>query len=125
MTLIQKLAWAYALGFIFVVSLGYIPGFTDDAGLLFGLFKIDPIDDVVHTASGIWAAYAAWKSVRHSVFYFRAFGLFYSLDAVAGLIRGWSSLDVGTNLAVNLPHIIIGGFALLVGFVLAKRYIKD
>ncbi|MDP9311359.1 MAG: hypothetical protein M3R24_10815 [Chloroflexota bacterium] len=44
----QKLAWVYVGLFVFVAALGYLPGLTNDAGYLLGLFKIDPIDDMLH-----------------------------------------------------------------------------
>ena len=71
---IQKIAWLYAGLFLFVVLLGYIPGLTYN-GLLFGRFDIDPIDDILHLASAIWAAFAAWYSLRASIFYFKLFGI--------------------------------------------------
>lgn len=134
MTTIQKLAWFYAGLFFFVVLIGYVPVFTNEQGLLFGLFKIDPIDDVLHLASAIWAALAAWYSVRYTIFYFKAFGILYCLDGIVGLIfgngyldlaiflRGPIVLDLGTKIAANTPHILIGGFALLIGFVLDKEF---
>ena len=121
MTNIQRLAALYALMFLGVVSLGYIPGFTDENGLLLGLFKIDPIDDVLHGASGLWAALSAWHSAKASRFYFRAFGTYYTADAVIGLITGWSSLDPQTNVAINLPHLILGPLALAIGFLWHRR----
>lgn len=131
---IRKLAWAYAALFFFVVSLGYIPGLTDEAGYLFGLFTIDPIDDALHIGSALWAAGAAWHSARASRLYFQLFGALYMLDGILGLIwghgyldgglllHGPETLDFGTRFAANLPHLLIGGIALLIGFVLSRRW---
>ena len=123
----------YAGLFFFVVLLGYIPGLTWN-GHLFGLFDIDPIDDILHLASAIWAAFAAWHSLRYSIFYFKAFGILYCLDGVIGLIfgngyldlaiflNGPTVLDFGTKIAINTPHILIGGLAVFIGFVLSKKF---
>lgn len=131
--MVRKLAWLYTALFVFVVALDYLPGFTSEEGLLFGLFKIDPYDDLLHAASGVWAGVAAWRSAKASVFYFRLFGILYGLDGVVGLIteRGYLDLgifrsdavglDVGTRLAANLPHMVIGGAAVFIGFVLSRR----
>jgi len=139
-TIFQKLAWVYAAMFIFTVSLGYIPAFTDDAGMLFGLFSIQLRDDILHLASGIWAAWAAWRSARDSIFYFKTFGIIYSLDGLLGLITGYGYLDGGiffahfpvfpafdfmTRFFANLPHIIIGGTAVFIGFVLTRKFAAD
>ena|SRR5690606_7924651 len=131
---VRLFAWVYCVLFLFVVALGYIPGLTDQQGYLLGLFKIDPVDDILHLGSGIWAGIAAWRSTRASVFYFKGFGTLYSLDAVIGLLFGQGILDGGvflygptpvdmvTRILANLPHVVIGGLALFVGFVLSRRF---
>jgi hypothetical protein len=134
MHVIQKWAWVYAGLFFFVVALGYIPGFTDAQGSLFGLFSIQLVDDALHGGSAIWAALAAWRSAYASTLYFKLFGAIYFLDGVVGLIFGRAyldggifidgpaSLDLMTKIATNIPHIIIGGTAVVLGFVVARRY---
>jgi hypothetical protein len=134
MHVMQKWAWVYAALFVFVVVLGYLPGVTDAQGAMFGLFSIQLVDDALHLGSGIWAALAAWRSAFASTLYFRLFGTVYFLDGVVGLIFGRAYLDGGlfidgpapldfmTKVATNLPHIIIGGSAVLLGFVVARRH---
>ena len=133
-SLIQNLAWVYAALFLFVVALGYIPGFTNSAGQLFGLFRIELKDDLLHLGSGLWAAVAGWLSTRASIFYFKLFGTVYFLDGVVGLLTGQGYLDGGifiygvtpldfaTRFAANLPHMLIGGIAMWIGFILSRRY---
>lgn len=133
MTTIQKFAWIYAAMFVFTASLSYIPGLTTKEGLLFGLFKLDLYDDLLHLASGIWAGLAAWYSTRAAIFYFKTFGVLYGLDGMLGLIteRGYLDLgiflqekvglDFGVRLAANVPHILIGGFALIIGFIMSRK----
>jgi hypothetical protein len=132
--LIQNLAWVYAGLFLFVVALGYIPGFTNSAGQLFGLFRIELKDDILHLGSGLWAAVAGWLSARAATFYFKLFGAVYGLDGLCGFlfgqgfldggifIYGVTPLDVATRFAANLPHMLIGGIAVLIGFVVSRRY---
>jgi hypothetical protein len=132
--IMQKLAWVYAALFLFVVSLGYLPGLTNGAGQLFGLFRIELIDDALHLGSGIWAAVAAWRSARASTIYFKLFGIVYGLDGVIGLLFGQGfldggifvhgpiALDWGTRFGANLPHILIGGTAVVIGFIVSRRY---
>lgn len=135
-TPITTLAWIYAAIFVGVVVLGYLPGVTDEEGLMFGLFRIDPIDDAIHLASGLWAAFAAWRSTRQATFFFRAFGVIYFLDGLLGAIVGKGFLDgailldpspaadVGTRIAANVPHLALGGLAILLGFVMARRWAR-
>ncbi|PIN93926.1 hypothetical protein COU54_01145 [Candidatus Pacearchaeota archaeon CG10_big_fil_rev_8_21_14_0_10_31_24] len=131
--MIRNLAWIYAGLFFFVVLIGYIPGLNWN-GYLLGIFDIDPFDDVLHLVSAIWAVFAAWHSLRYSLFYFKAFGILYCLDGIIGLIfgngyldlaifkYGVEYLDIGTKIALNLPHIFIGGIAIYIGFILSKKY---
>jgi hypothetical protein len=135
--MIRKLAWVYAALFVAVVALGYIPGLTDEHGMLLGLFHIELKDDLLHLASALWAAWAAWRSTAASLFYFRLFGLVYFFDGVCGLLFGNGYLDLGiilegpvqidlaTRIGANIPHILIGGIAILIGFVFYRRWVQE
>lgn len=131
--MLKRLAWLYAGGFIGVFLITHTPGFTDASGRLFGLFKIDPIDDVVHLLSGVAGVFVAWYATRFIPLYFKLVGILYGLDVVAGLTqtRGFLDLSIFTqgpgapdfgliNWVVNLPHIVIAGIALVVGFRKAR-----
>lgn len=128
----QKIIFLYALGFFVVVSLAFIPGFTDAHGKLFGLYHIDPIDHVLHSLSGVWAVYAGLKSLSAIIFFFRTFGTIYFLDGLSGLLTGYNFLnlhfltsepavEVTKRLPVNAPHILIGGSAMVIGWYLYKK----
>lgn len=136
MTIIQKLAVFYCIMFFGVVGMNYVPAFHDANHMMFGLFSLQWYDDLLHGFSGVWAAVAAYISHRASVNYFKLFGSVYLFDGVLGLTTGAGCLDGGifitgirtfadvdfpTRFFANLPHLIIGGFAVWVGFWLAKR----
>ena len=133
MDIVRKLGFAYFFLFCGVVAIGYVPGFTDPEGNLFGLFKLDLYDDALHFFSGLWAGFAAWRSTAAAIFYFKLFGALYFLDGVMGLFLGSGYLDFGiflygildldltTRVFANLPHLLIGGFAIFAGFLLSKR----
>ena len=132
MSPLRVLAAVYAVLFAVVTSLNYLPGLTDAQGRTFGLFALDPFDDGLHAVSGLWAGWAAWRSTRAAVVFFRWFGTLYCLDGLLGLATGSGYLDLGivlhgvldlplvTKVLMNLPHIVIGGFAAFAGFVLAR-----
>ncbi|GIK41428.1 MAG: DUF4383 domain-containing protein [Anaerolineae bacterium] len=134
---IRLVAWVYAIMFFFIAFMGAIPGLTNASGQLFGLFTLDFYDNALHFASGLWAAIAGWVSTRAAIFYFRVFGILYGLDGIIGLIFGQSYLDGGiflfgstplnfwTRLAANLPHILIGGIAVWVGFGWSRKWTAD
>ncbi|MEZ4862282.1 MAG: DUF4383 domain-containing protein [Caldilineaceae bacterium] len=134
MSLIRKFAWLYAAMFLFIAVMGYIPAFLDNQGLLFGLFSLELKDNLLHGGSALWAALAAARSTWAARFYFQLFGLVYFFDGVVGLLFGEAYLDFGIffygpqpytwvhKIEANIPHILIGGLAILIGLVLSRKY---
>lgn len=136
MTLIQKLGIAYAVMFFAVVGLNYLPFIHDENGMMFGLFSLQWYDDLLHGFSGLWVLIAAFVSHRAAVLFFKIFGSIYLFDGVLGLVTGSGCLDGGifidgfrsfsdvefpARFFANLPHLLIGGIAVYIGFVLARR----
>lgn len=124
----------FALNFLAIVAISHWPGFTDADGRLFGLFAIDPIDDIFHFVSGLIALGVALHSRRWSITYFKYAGIPYGIDAFTGLFLGREFLNgavftqgIGSpdfsvpSLLVNLPHIIILVSMLWIGFSLSKK----
>jgi hypothetical protein len=124
--LLRAMAWVYTAGFAFVVTVTHLSIFNDAEGRSFGLFQIDVRDDFVHILSAI-AGFAVAASGRWIIPYFRAVALLYGLDAIVGLLTKqglldltvfttpWAPPDFGfTNIAVNLPHIVIVAVAIAV-----------
>ena len=134
MNAVRRIALAYAAVLGLVTLLNYLPGLTDDQGRVFGIFALDLYDDLLHGASAAWAGVAAWTSTRACLTYFRVFGSLYLLDGLLGLTTGSGFLDLAIvvygvqdlplqfKLLANGPHIALGGFAVYVGFVLARRH---
>ena len=132
--MLRKLAWVYAAGFVGIFLITHALGATDAAGRLFGLFRIDPIDDVVHLLSGVAGVVVAAWAVRLIPLYLRLVGILYGLDALVGLVfssgfldgtlftHGPGRPDFGvTNVLINLPHVVLAVLALAVGFSSAGR----
>ncbi len=133
-SIIQKFAIGYFVMFMGVVALDFIPGLKTADGYLFGLFALDFYDHALHAFSGFWALWAGLTSHSQSVRYFQWFGLVYFFDGVVGSLLGNAYLDFGiflygvtdwspiVKILASLPHIVIGGTALCIGFWLARRY---
>jgi len=111
----QKLAWVYFIGFAFVVLVGYVPGFTNAEGLLFGLFEIDPIDDLLHMLSGVLAIYAALKSSKYTTWYFLVVGVVYGIETITTFIWWLGSVPLMDNILIQMPHVLIVSVALYAG----------
>jgi len=133
MTIIQKFALGYFAVLLAAAALNYVPGLTDDDGLAFGIFALDLFDDLLHLVSAIWALAAAFLGVRASKLFLVIFGALYLGDGALGFLTGWGYLDFGifTNasdglsftlfrILANLPHIALGGVALLAGLRLGR-----
>lgn len=130
MTLHQKTALGYAIILALVASLNYlpIPGLVDAEGRTFGIFALDIYDDALHLVSALWALSAALISTRASRMFLILFGALYFLDGLLGCFAGsgfldlgiftWGVLDIPLQLKIlsSLPHLILGGLALFVGF---------
>jgi hypothetical protein len=127
------IALGYFVALMAAASLNYIPGLTDDQGRAFGIFALDIFDDALHVASALWALAAALVSQRASRLFLTLFGALYLGDGALGLLTGsgyldlgifrwgWQDLDFGFKVLANLPHIALGGFALLAGLFLDRR----
>ncbi len=136
-SVIQKLAWVYAVMFAVLGSLSYIPFINDENGVTLGIFSLQWYDNLLHYASAAWAAVAAWKSFKASEFYFKLFGIIYGLDGMMGFflgqgyldggifLKGITPLDWGFKFFANIPHIVIGGIAVLIGFVLSRKFAQN
>lgn len=131
---IQKLAWVFAALFFVVFIITNIPAFNDAQGRNFGLFKIDPIDNIVHLLTVIIGAVAAWYSARFSRWFFLIFGLLYGLDAYVGLVMSRGLLDFSVftrgsgspdfsivNIAINAPHVAIAAAMIFIGVILKSE----
>lgn len=123
----RKVALFYVLALSFAAALNYIPGLTDAEGRSFGVFALDIYDDALHAGSALWALVAALTSARAARLFLLMFGAIYLGDGALGLATGsgyldlgiWNygvqDLDFGFKIMANAPHILLGGFALIMG----------
>jgi hypothetical protein len=126
--MLKKLAWWYTAGFLGIFLICHTPGLTDADGRLLGLFRIDPIDDIVHLLSGIAGALVIMRAPARIPLYFIVIGVLYELDAIVGMTMSRGLLDLSvftrgvgspdltlTNWALNAPHIVLASLALWIG----------
>lgn len=125
----QKWAWFFTVVFLLVVFVTNFPAFTDAQGYNFGLFKIDPIDNVVHTLTFIIGALCAWWGAATASWFLLLGGALYGFDAAAGMFAQRGVLDMSlftqpslgpnfglTNFLINGPHIIIAAIMIWLGW---------
>jgi hypothetical protein len=90
-----------------------VVGFFDE--LIFGLFSVNALHNLVHILSGavpLWAG--LWGGTKISRLWLKIFGIIYLLTAILGF------LGLGTFLAVNTAdnwlHVVLGVVIAGVGF---------
>ncbi len=133
MTTLRWISLGYMVALLFAAALNYIPGLTDSEGRAFGIFALDIFDDLLHVASALWAGIAAFVSHRASRLFLLYFGILYLLDGAMGLATGSGYLDLGIinygildlpfmfKIFANLPHIALGGVAIISSFLFQKE----
>jgi hypothetical protein len=106
-SVIQKCAFGFALLFLGVYALDYVPGVMDQNGLMFGLFHMSRLIDLGHLGAGSLALLGALISAKAARLYFWLLGIWYSIDVLTYFFGHLHSLPLVKNILVNMPHILI------------------
>jgi|SRR5215469_4544719 len=104
---IQKCAFGFAVLFLGVYSLDYVPGIIDRNGLMFGLFHMSKLIDLGHLALGALALLGGVISAKAARIYFWLLGAWYTIDVVTYSLGHLHALSLTNNILVNLPHTIV------------------
>lgn len=127
--MVRKLTFAFAVLFIIVVAMGYVPSFIERQGserLLFGLFQLSPLDDITHGITAVAALIASLHSRKASLLCLTAFGFYYALDAIFFLTYGLvNDKPWHADVLLNLPHVLISAAMLGIVYVLVPRESGD
>ena len=118
---LQRLAWGFAVAFLFVYLLDYVPGIMAENGKMFGLFSMTPLVDLGHLALGVLAALSAMISPRACRIYFWSLGVWYGLDVIWFFITHFDSMPILINLAVNMPHLLTSTAAFWIAMKVERR----
>jgi hypothetical protein len=111
---IQKCALAYAVLFLAVYSLDYVPGIMAPNGKMFGLFGMTTFVDMGHLGLGALALICGLIGARAARGYFFFLAFFYAGDVVVYAARHAHTLSPLTNVLINAPHAIISVSAFLI-----------
>lgn len=117
--MLRTMAILFGIAFIFAGVAGFLPALTQN-GLLFGVFEVDAMHNIVHLVSGVIAIMAA-TSYKFSKLYFQIFGIIYGIVTLVGFVNGGDLYIMHVNMADNFLHLIITIVALLLGFFTQKR----
>jgi hypothetical protein len=117
---IQKCAFGFALLFLAVYSLDYVPGIMDANGKMFGLFSMTTFVDLGHLGLGTLALISGFVGPKAARFYFWFLGFFYAADVITYATRHLHLISPVTNLLVNMPHMVISVAAFLIAINLGN-----
>jgi len=132
---LETWTYVYIVLFFLLIGLNFFPFLYQEDGRMIGGFNLAEEGNILHVLSGIWAATALWYSRNSMLYYFRIFGTVYLLDGAVGLIVGKAFLNLNlfrsdviphedfmVRLLLNTPHLLIGGVAVIIGFMLFRKY---
>lgn len=129
----------FAVVFTAVGLLGFVPSLLSPPpagetmavnsmhGMLFGLFQVNLLHNLVHLIFGLWAFFAYFSGRLPSRAYLRSVAVIYLVFAVAGLIPGLDTLFGLVPLHGNdvWLHIVLAAAAGAVGFLVHDRVTDD
>ena len=123
---------AIIFGIFFLVAGlgGFVPALAPqhgDGAMLFGIFMVGPVHNVVHIASGAVALLCAFRGAGAARKYFQIFGIVYALVAVIGFFYGNTPIlgMMEHNVADIGLHLAIAAVALYLGFAARDTVTTD
>ncbi|MCI5108603.1 MAG: DUF4383 domain-containing protein [Candidatus Pacebacteria bacterium] len=115
-------AWIFAVVFLAIGILGFVPGITTADGHLLGIFHVDAMHNIIHLITGVIALFVAMGSGNAQKMFFKIFGVIYAVVAIAGLVWGGNVFGlIHTNTADDILHVVIALIALYAGFGGGKK----
>jgi hypothetical protein len=126
MTVVQRVAQIFGIGFLLIALVGFLSSGTSmdphtmTAPRALGLFPVNTLHNLVHAIFGVWGLLAS-RGFRASRNYAQVSGVIYVLLAVLGYVapNGFGLLPLGGN--DILLHAIIGIPLAIVGFTARDR----
>ncbi len=96
---------------------GFIPALNPN-GMLFGIFAVDAMHNVVHIVTGLAALGMAMAGEAQARLFFQIFGIAYAVIAVLGFVAGRDGQVMGMamNMADHVLHVAIAALSLWLGF---------
>lgn len=116
---LKTIAIVFGSLFLIVGILGFVPQVLVNGNLLFGLFKVNTVHNLIHVATGIVGLLCGLNSECASRLFFKIFGIIYGLIALLGMY--YQNHDMFNGLiAHNIHdlwlHILASLAALYLGF---------
>ena len=117
----KRLAIAAGIIFILAGAAGFVPALCP-SGLLFGLFAVTEMHNIVHIATGVLALLLAFGGGTSARVFFCIAGVVYAVVAVLGFmhVQGGPVGMLGMNTADNYLHAVLAVIGLWIGFFMHR-----
>ena len=101
--------------------LGFLPDYAPN-GLLFGVFSVNPVHNLVHLLTGLIAIICGLASSLAAKFFFIVIGVAYTGLAVLGFMQGEGVLYglIAINMADNWLHVGLAALSFVLGLFVEK-----
>ena len=125
--MVKTLGMLFGIVFLAVGILGFVPGVTttgaDGMPMLLGIFMVNTVHSIVHTASGVVFLLASMAGAGAASLWFKLFGLVYAVVAVLGFMtpNGLLLGLISNNPADTWLHVGLAAAMLLIGFAVPKQ----
>lgn len=111
--------FAIVFGIVFLALgiAGFIPALCPN-GMLFGIFAVDAMHNIVHIATGLAAIGFGMAGAGPARMFFRIFGVVYGLIAILGFVmtKDGQLLGMTMNMADHWLHVAVAAVSLWAGF---------
>jgi hypothetical protein len=115
--MLKTWAWIFAIVFILIGILGFVPGITTADGHLLGVFEVDTMHNIAHLITGLVALFVAFGSGRSQRLFFQIFGWLYLATTLIGFVQGDTVLGlISANMADHFLHLAITIVSLWLGY---------
>lgn len=120
--MLKTFAFIFAVVFIAVGILGFVPALTPE-NMLLGLFHVNALHNFVHIATGFVAFLVGNTSDHASKVFFQIFGIVYLLVAILGFFYGERNILglLANNMADVWLHLGIAAVSLFLGFGVKEK----
>jgi hypothetical protein len=120
--LLRIIALIYGMVFLSFGVLGFVPCLTTN-NVLFGLFFVSPIINILHLLTGVGAIIAGGKSTFASKIFFQIAGFVYALITILGFACGSNNFlgILAQNMADTWVDLLIAIISLYFGFCIKSK----
>ena|SRR5579872_2385870 len=118
MSMARKVSLLFGIVFLVCGIGAYVPMLSSN-GMLFGLFAVDSMHNIVHIVVGVLAL-AVYMRESYAKLFFRVVGIVYLIFALVGFFHGGDVYLMQDNMADSILYLVFAIIGLYFGFLFKK-----